>query len=313
MFSILLSTYQGEKYLSQQLNSLFKQTLQNFHIIVRDDGSSDGTCDILLSYQKQYPEKITLLPSNKNLGVIQSFATLIQHAQTPYIFFCDQDDVWLPEKIEKTWKKMQDMEKQYGKETPLLIHTDLQVVDDQLRIISPSFWQYIATPPQERNTLAPLLSQNSVTGCATMINRPLQQHVRHIPSAALMHDHWLALVAAGLGAIGYLKEPTILYRQHNNNQIGAKAHTFHQMFSSFLNHGLRQKKIRFSQTFQQAHAFLKEYGTRLKNREIVEDYCNLPQCSRFNRCKITTQRGFWKSGGLIRKGLHLAFLLSRSI
>ena len=137
---ILLSTYNGEKYLKEQLDSLFSQSYKDFKLIVRDDGSNDKTLDILKKYD------IELLPSFGNLGVKKSFEKLLKYAsennEAKYFMFCDQDDVWKSDKIEKTLKKMQELENLYGNNMPLLIHTDLEVVNENLKTINHSMWQY---------------------------------------------------------------------------------------------------------------------------------------------------------------------------
>ena len=137
---ILLSTYNGERYLGALLDSILAQTYQDWNLLIRDDGSSDGTMSVIQDYISK-DSRITLLPSKENVGVISSFELLLKSSSAPYLLFCDQDDVWLPKKVDILYSCMLDEERNFpGK--PLLVHSDLLVVDADLNIISNSFWEY---------------------------------------------------------------------------------------------------------------------------------------------------------------------------
>lgn len=140
---ILLSTYNGILYLEDFLTSLEKQTYQNWNLIVRDDGSSDDTLAILHKFSNNI-NKVSNLKDRQNLGAKKSFSLLLDVAlqslkQNEYIMFADQDDVWHTDKIQKIYQKMQELEKIHGKDVPLLIHSDLTVVDQNLEIVAHSF------------------------------------------------------------------------------------------------------------------------------------------------------------------------------
>ena len=164
---ILLSTYNGAKYLKNQIDSLLSQSYDDFRIIARDDGSSDESSQILKSY-----DKIEIVDSQQNLGAKGSFAELLEyavkHTDGEFFMFCDQDDVWKNDKIEKTLAKMQEMQYEYG-DIPLLIHSDVIVVDEGLEVMAGSFWKFQNINPK-RDVLPHLLLQNVVTGCTMMIN-----------------------------------------------------------------------------------------------------------------------------------------------
>lgn len=220
IITILLATYNGEKYLREQLESLLDQTYANWHLIVRDDNSTDNTPAILEQYQQLYPEKITILPNNGvNLGSVLNFNALLTFAQdSQYIMFCDQDDKWKKNKIEATFSKLRELEQQYGKACPLLVYTNFQYVDESMQVIE-------AKKDFEINRIkhfgfSHLLAHNPVYGCTTIINRALADKVGSIPADAENHDYWIALVAAAFGKLYYLPERTILYRQHSRNVSG---------------------------------------------------------------------------------------------
>ena len=224
MIAILLSTYNGAPYLEDFLISLEKQTYQNWDLMVRDDGSSDDTLVILQKFSDNI-NKVSILKDRQNLGAKKSFSTLVNVAlQSPeqyeYIMFADQDDIWLPDKIEKTYLKMKEFERSRPS-LPLLVHSDVSVVDEKLNVLASSFWSYQHIEPT-RDKLNHLLLHNIVTGCTVMVNRALAENVKTIPNEAIMHDWWMAMVASAFGKIGYIDEPLILYRQHGSNDTGAK-------------------------------------------------------------------------------------------
>lgn len=219
---ILLSTYNGEKYLKELLNSILNQTVDIWRLLIRDDGSIDNTSNIINNYIKSYPNKISLINSTENVGVVKSFNKLLENSTAPYIMFCDQDDVWLPFKIENTFTKMLENEIKYPNK-PILVHTDLCVVDHKLKTIADSFWYYSRIKPEFLVTFNYLAVHNAATGCTIMINDKARTVIPSVTENTVMHDTWYSLnVANKAGVISYVKKPTILYRQHGNNVLGAK-------------------------------------------------------------------------------------------
>ncbi|MGC3963372.1 MAG: glycosyltransferase family 2 protein [Rhodocyclaceae bacterium] len=216
---ILLATYNGGRYLSEQLASLETQTHPDWHLIVRDDGSSDDTNAILQDFARRCPQRVTMLPTEARLGARASFAALMSQAKADYIAFCDQDDIWQPQKLERLFACMRNLEGE-ADVVPALVHCDLELVDETLSPIAPSFWRYQGIDPA-RNDLARLLMENTVTGCATLINRALLERALPMPDAAQMHDYWLALIAAAMGRIAYVDASLVRYRQHGKNVVGA--------------------------------------------------------------------------------------------
>lgn len=221
--TILLSSYNGEKYLKEQLDSLFAQTYKNFQIIVRDDGSTDKTKYILNEYEKNYPNKVQIIEDSiGNLGSSKSFMKLLEYSSDcEYVMFCDQDDVWLPEKIEMSINKIKELEVESNKNIPLLVFTDLTVVDEKLNIINKSYWNYQKLIPSITNDWKKLLSQNVITGCTIIMNKKAKEVCLPFTLEMMIHDQWIGVNVSKYGKIGYLNEQTILYRQHGNNVEGA--------------------------------------------------------------------------------------------
>jgi Glycosyl transferase family 2 len=220
--AILLATYNGEKYLDEQIQSLFAQSHPDFLVLARDDHSSDRTPQILAHWAAARPDKFRLISDDGGrLGLARNFSRLMEACDAPYFAFCDQDDVWLPEKLELLLKEMQRLESLRREETPILVHSDLKVADKELRVISTSLFEYWHVNLTKGRKLGQLLCNNIVTGCALMGNRALLELARPIPAGAPLHDWWVALIASSCGVVQTIPEPTILYRQHGANQLGA--------------------------------------------------------------------------------------------
>lgn len=159
MVTILLATLNGEDYLKAQLESIAAQTYENWQLVVGDDGSTDGTISILEEFSKQYPEQVTIIKNDPPQGSAKdNFISLIQNSYGPYFMFCDQDDVWKPDKIYLTLQKMEALEARYGEKTPILVHSDLSVADHNLEMVAESFFQYANIP--KRIVLNQLMVQN---------------------------------------------------------------------------------------------------------------------------------------------------------
>ncbi|GAX05147.1 glycosyl transferase [Secundilactobacillus pentosiphilus] len=226
--AILLSTYNGADYLGEQVDSIISQSFCNWDLYIRDDGSQDSTIKIIQDYCSK-DDRIHFINEGhvENLGVKGSFIKLLSFAHADFYMFCDQDDVWLPNKIEDTLSIMAKDQK-----LPQLVFTDLKVVDQDLKIIESSALENIDV--NKWIDFNHLVFDNVVTGCTVMINEKLKQ--KSLPTdnnKIVMHDWWFALIAAGAGYISYLAEPTILYRQHGNNQVGINFTMFSKLKKLF--------------------------------------------------------------------------------
>lgn len=220
--AILLATYNSQRFLEEQLESLYKQTTNNWTLYIRDDGSTDRTLQIINEYQKKYSNIVLLTDSQFGLGAMKSFLTLLENVDADYYMFCDHDDVWLPDKVELSLKNIVQAElEQPGK--PIIIHTDLKVVDGSLALINPSFWHMSAIKPSVIENKNLIQVFNCVTGCTMIFNESVKKLSFPYVEEAPMHDWWIALQTMRKGGvIKHVKIPTILYRQHGNNEVGAR-------------------------------------------------------------------------------------------
>lgn len=286
MVDILMATYNGAKHIRRQLESLLEQTYKDWYLFVQDDGSSDETVSILKDFFRTHPDKGMLVENNPHpKGAATNFYSLLPFSKGEYIFFCDQDDWWYSDKIEVTIKTFKEVENNYGKETPLLVHTDLRVVNDKMIEISPSFMAYQGLRGKAA-TLEQLLCQNNITGCTMAINRSLLQKMWQgdVPQGMLMHDWWLGLGAAAFGKICYLPQSTIAYCQHGDNEVGAQKHQLAVNTVEALSHQ-EKMKAKVANTYLQAQAFYKSYGNQLplEGKKVIEEYASFPKRSKVHR------------------------------
>lgn len=297
MVTVLLAVYNGEKYLFEQINSILSQTVKDIKIIIRDDGSDDNSPLIIDDFCNKYPQKISKISGTPTGSAKTNFAELLKYADSDYIMFCDQDDVWKSDKIEKTLSAM--IASEQNGNIPVLVHTDLTVADEKLNIISNSFFEFQRLN-QEKVNLPALLVQNYVTGCTVMINRSLKEFCGDIPKNCIMHDWWLALVAQLFGKIVCVSEPTLFYRQHSGNQVGAKASYGIALIKRKLK-TLGEVKKNYNDTYKQSGELLDRYADKLSEnqREILENYLKIKNMNKFQKIYAVEKYGF-KKGTLLR-------------
>lgn len=294
--TVLMATYNGSSYVREMIDSVLAQDYTDFRLVLSDDCSKDDTAQILEEYAQKYPNRVTHYRSGLRFGNAQShFMYLLQHFHdTPYMMFCDQDDYWHPDKMSKTFRKMQEIEKEG---MPAMVHTDLRVVDGGLKEMDPSFMHF-SKLRGDRLALNQLLVQNVVTGCTMMVNKALAELAcsRMPKERILMHDWWLALIASAMGTTGYLDEATIDYRQHGNNVVGAK----NTRSLKYIAHKLRENKIRtaMEQTYLQAAVFEDCFADMLdaEPRRVVRAYADLYHRGFLGRRMAFVKNGFYKIG-----------------
>ena len=303
---ILLGTYNGALYLREQLSSIENQSYKSWRLIVRDDCSTDDTKAILLLFAGRHPGQVILVEDDMGrLGAIGNFRRLLEKSDADYIFFCDQDDIWLPRKIELLLGKILDVERD-GE--PVLVHSDLEVVDGQMRLLAPSFWRYQAIDPS-RSGSGQIAVQNVVTGCAAAFNASLRRAAADIPAEAVMHDWWFALVAASIGKIVFIKEATVRYRQHSRNHTGAKKWGpwyLAKELSRFLFGTEYRNRVASYRGQAAALARLNPPGLGRETRDSLSSFGSLGERPFVIRVLWVIEHGFLKHG-LIR---NLVFFLS---
>jgi len=279
--NIILCSFDGKKYLHEQIKSIQEQSYQHWDLLIRDDGSQDGSLEIVQVLNK-HNSQIKLIEDEKgNLGASGNFASLLETTYKKglqYIAFSDQDDVWEEDKLSSQISGIQQLECCYP-DAPLLVHSDMEVVDASLSQISPSFMFYQGIRHEACQPLQVLLAQNFITGCTIIVNSKLLDIALPIPEDALMHDWWLALCAAVFGHIGYIDKPLLKYRQHGGNAVGAKH------FNDLLNpisgewkKGWLAGRDNLFKSMKQAEALaerIRKHEPNNENLSIVEAYASL--------------------------------------
>lgn len=222
MIAILMSAYNGATYIREQIDSLLLQTYKDFEVHIRVDGSTDGTTEIVKEYAGKYPEKIKHVDiSGDNLGCGQSFMWLLEHTEADYYMYCDQDDVWLPTKVEETLAKMKEHDPTGHKNVPCVVFTDAEVVDSEMNTMFDSLWKSNHRHPEDaKDVYRYAVYRQAALGCTMMFNnetRRLAIRVKMFPDRWGQHDRLLIYLCAKLGEVDYLSKPLIKYRQHNAN------------------------------------------------------------------------------------------------
>lgn len=288
---VLLATYNGAKYLPEQLASLEAQTHTEWTLHLRDDGSTDGSLEVVRDWAVRTGRRLVLIEDGETrVGPAESFARLLTQSTAPYFVFCDQDDVWHSDKL----AALLDANMQ-APDGAVLAHCDLAVVDDELAPLVPSFWRQQQSDENLRRA-APghrmrLFFQNPVTGCAMLGNAALREKMLPMPEAVSMHDWWAALAAAYLGRIVPVDRPLVKYRQHGKNSVGARERTFGKMLQTLVTEparGFTRTWKIFDRLQEQALAALGRFGEGMTPQEQAF-------AQRFSRIRSGLKRkeGYW--------------------
>jgi hypothetical protein len=321
MIEILLATYNGERFLPEQIESITSQSFTDYHILASDDNSSDCTFEILRSYESVLGEKIKVVQSNTH-SAKENFYNLLDMADDKYIALCDQDDFWESDRLKKSLEAIQRLEKKYGKETPILVHSDLEIVDGNLNSQNKKMSEltgiseaikyakkeskYLYTISTEKS-FSRYLVENNITGNTVIINKALLDIYKR-PKVSFMHDWWLGLIAFTFGKVGFLNECLVKYRQHESNELGAK--------NPLELHNIKKrnkKKIRenYDCMFAQVEEFLRLYKDELGKsrsadtyfaRKYLNAFANMKSKNRVSKIRDILKYSFFKSSKILTIG-----------
>ena len=273
---ILLASYNGEKYINEQIESIISQTYKDIKLIIRDDGSTDNTVKIILDYKNRYPEIIDFVQDDvKCKSSVSNFFELLKYAKSDYVMFSDQDDFWFPDKISEVLREIQKLESEYGIDTPILVFSAYKATDEFLKPLEQN--SAIKKIPDELLSLNRLLVENcGVSGCVLIVNKSLYSKIGVYSSEIMMHDLWFAMYASACGIIRYFPKELMYYRQHSDNSFGfVKLQGINYRLKRFLNRSNIKDTLR--KYFEQAVLFRQRYSSQIKNDSMkqLNDFINL--------------------------------------
>lgn len=268
---ILMATYNGEKYIKKQIESILNQTYKNFRLLISDDCSTDNTKKILEQFSKK-DDRIIIFSQEKNLGVVKNFEFLLNKVENEYFMFSDQDDFWYENKIELSLNKMKETNAD-------LIYTDLEVVDEELQTINNSYWKLkgLYRKITKYNNFEAIYLNNFVTGCTMLVKSKWIPKILPFPEKTkyLLHDYWVSINISQNGKMEYLNMPTIKYRQHTNNSVGIKTKSEElQKFEEIRNLFLEVKLEHFKVFVNNENLFNSENVKKL-NKQALKYFENL--------------------------------------
>jgi glycosyltransferase involved in cell wall biosynthesis len=258
---VILAVWNGARYLPAMLDSLLSQTTRDFNILARDDGSRDGSLEILETYKPRFDGRLRVIAGEPSGSATANFAILMRETKADYVLFADQDDVWKPEKVELSLRSLKEAEAKYGRSTPIYCATDITVVNEDLQVISASYWKWKRLRPSMMSSLSQSLICVPIQGMASGINRALLDLANPVAEKAISHDWWTQLIAAAMGKVICDPTSTALYRVHGGNasipkQVGVVPYLKLGLDASFLRRGLGRR-------IEQANALADALGGRM--------------------------------------------------
>ncbi|MCF0128675.1 MAG: glycosyltransferase family 2 protein [Pseudobutyrivibrio sp.] len=313
MIHIILCTFNGQEFIKQQMDSILMQSNQDWTLHVFDDGSTDDTLEIIKGYSSKLSARLKIhkgqqagsAKTNFMGGILSVKRYMIEG---DYVMLCDQDDVWLPRKIETTLNRMKKLEWETETDcldvtkTPLLVFTDSTLVDEKNDAIHPSFMGSMGFDMSQLS-FANFLMENKVQGSTTMFNKALADLVTFIPEHMDMHDWWLALIASARGRISFVSESTMYYRQHSKAVTSEKMSFWRDIKWKFMNLS-KQRNIVFDK-IPQALELMDSIELGEEKMRVARAFVSLPDVGFFERRRLIKEHGLWKSGKLKNLGLMI--------
>lgn len=315
---IIMAIYNGEAYLREQIQSIADSTYKEWILWIFDDGEGEYARDIIDGQPEIVREHVRYTKNPVNKGVTRNFLEGVKTVSAQcggniflessseyenYYMFCDQDDVWMPDKIEKTLNLMKKLEKRYSQKLPFAVFTDAIIADEKLKTVNPSFHRSNHLDSGKLD-MPHMLMENKLIGCTVMFNASLEKKLTPVPNFARYHDWWIGLIGAAFGRIEYLPEATLYYRQHGSNVVGNqdfKGYVRNRIFS------LKEQRNAIISNAKQAGEFYKIYKETLTREHKMQVYAmaNLMRQGWLIRRISCIRHGFLKTGFLRNVALLL--------
>jgi len=304
--SIAMATYNGERFLAKQLDSLINQTHKEIEIIICDDNSTDNTINIIKKYIQKY-SYIKLYQNEKQLGFVKNFEKAIGLCSSSYIALCDQDDIWVKNKLEIQFNEMKILEKKY-KETPLMVHSDLKMIDEDDKMLNGSYFKFRNYMLCQNRDLAYILGVCSVMGNTILMNRELKKLILPFLDNIIVHDYYIALINELYGVRSTINISLVQYRIHNQNSSNSK---------NTLQGNKKIKKINLPYHNINREKLLKEilnsFSLNKKDQSIINDFLVYLEfkSNKFYIIYILLKHNFLKKGFLFKIKIFIKILLKK--
>lgn len=312
LIDIVIATFNGELYVAEQLDSIiacneFVKLINK--IIVSDDCSTDKTLEILKEYSRVYKNIYVTINKGQH-GVAGNFENALNVTEANYVILCDQDDVWNPHKLEVLYEGITKIEN--GDDNiPCVFFSDLEIVDDKLNVIHKSYFEMIDIKPERFFNKNTVLLMNVVPGCSMIVNRRLIEIALPIKQNQIyIHDWWLLLIAFFGGSVGYSKESTFKYRQHDYNVFGTKKRGIIEKSTDSLKEFF--KKDKFYSVAEDVHQRLVQHKIHAKT-PIIKQFLETKNNSRLDQLRFMFQNKFYYHSVLRNIKLVLLVLFKRNL
>ena len=221
--AILMAIYNGEKYIKEQIDSLVSQSYDEWELFIRDDGSKDQTLEIIKDYIQTHQNIHLLEDELGSLGTRDQFLHMMDVIDAEYYMYCDQDDVWIPSKIERSYARMRFLESKYP-DKAILVGSDCYMCDEDLNVVNNSCWDHLRIDPDKFLTYQGICVYPFVTGASMILNKKVKEFLpslpANLPKNRPMYDWWVLINTYKYGIVDLIKEPTRYYRQHTHNVSG---------------------------------------------------------------------------------------------
>ncbi len=284
--AVILPAYNGEKFIAEQIDSILNQTFSVFELYIFDDGSTDGTIDIIDRHCKN-DSRVKLVVNETRKGVIKNINDALTQVMADVYILADQDDVWLPEKISRQLEVLENPD-------VVLTFTNLELIDEIGNSMNADFWSSQIIDPSKAANSEVIAIKTMVTGCTMAFKRELLKIALPIPAEATMHDHWLSFFASVVGGVEPINETLVKYRQHSNNIIGAMKGPVEIREKRYEGcHSYSDYKIRKLQSYHELLTSLLSFQKRLVDHSI--EHKAIDQYIAFYQCLVKRQwlKAFW--------------------
>ena len=267
---IALPTYNCAPWLNGLFESILEQNVTDWRILARDDASKDNTAAVLDDWQQRLGDRMVILSDSgqSNLGMVRNYNAVLSETSAPWVMLADPDDVWLPDKIQATLRAMLAAEGSASERTPVVVCSDAMVVDKDLKIVAPSYWQWSRHDPDLLDVFHRLIIESPALTSTMMLNRALLDLALPMTGASCP-DWWLALVAGAFGRIVRLPQSTILYRRHPaNDSLDPLASTLPHATRRVFQARARLDRL-INQLAPQAAVFLSRFRDRILPKDAA--------------------------------------------